>query len=79
MTRERQHQPDDIGRQGMTDRDQGRHGGMEYDEDEMEEYERPSCVCPKCGETMPTDNDTPCTQIACPKCGTILSEFTGAS
>ncbi|HUW61504.1 MAG TPA: hypothetical protein VMZ06_10895 [Candidatus Bathyarchaeia archaeon] len=75
MPRDSRHQPEDIGRQGITDRYQGRHGGVEYEEEEQEET-MPMCVCPKCGYKRPADEDTPCTQQSCPKCGSGLNELT---
>ena len=74
MPRDSQNQPDDNGRQGMTDRYQGRHGGVEYDEEE-EEDATPMCVCLKCGYKGPSDEDAPCPQQSCPKCGSGLNEL----
>ena len=76
MTSDSRKPPDDEGRQGMTDRHQGRHGGAEYDETVLEEEEEapPTCVCPKCGYVIPGDEETVCTHESCPKCGSILHE-----
>lgn len=78
MPRDSQSQPEDIGRQGMTDRYQGRHGGVDYEEEE-EEDDTLTCVCPKCGYKGPSDEDNPCTQQSCPKCGSGLTELTAES
>ena len=32
-----------------------------------------SCICPNCGYKMPHSQGTPCNQIKCPKCGTIMT------
>jgi hypothetical protein len=42
MSKDSQNQPEDIGRQGMSDRYQGRHGGLEYEEEEDATL---ACVC----------------------------------
>jgi len=31
------------------------------------------CVCPKCGRRVPHERGTPCTQTACPDCGTAMT------
>jgi DNA-directed RNA polymerase subunit RPC12/RpoP len=31
-----------------------------------------TCRCPNCGHTQPHRRGTPCTAIACPKCGTMM-------
>jgi len=30
------------------------------------------CVCPNCGHRVPHQAGTPCYQITCPKCGTMM-------
>lgn len=30
------------------------------------------CVCPKCGEQTSHTAGTPCSQVQCPKCGTLM-------
>lgn len=71
-------QSDDDGRQGMADRYQGRHGGVDYFEVEPDEEEqKPQCICPKCGYSGPYEDETPCVQQGCPQCGSALCEFTG--
>ncbi|MFA7172286.1 MAG: hypothetical protein WC340_02520 [Kiritimatiellia bacterium] len=32
-----------------------------------------SCVCPKCGKSVPHQTGMPCTQVACPACGTQMT------
>lgn len=32
-----------------------------------------TCVCPKCGETLPHTTGQQCKQVACPKCGTAMT------
>ena len=32
-----------------------------------------SCVCPKCGTTVPHQRGVPCNQIKCPNCGTFMT------
>ncbi|MCX5769010.1 MAG: hypothetical protein NTZ09_01865 [Candidatus Hydrogenedentes bacterium] len=74
MPGDSQSQSEDNGRQGMTDRYQGRHGGVEYEEEEIDDT-TPTCVCPKCGYKGPSDEDTPCSQQSCPKCGSAMNEL----
>ncbi len=31
------------------------------------------CLCPKCGATAPHTRGIPCTQVACPKCGELMT------
>lgn len=31
-----------------------------------------NCVCPKCNTKVPHQRGTPCTAMACPKCGSTL-------
>ncbi|MFO8010100.1 MAG: hypothetical protein R6U89_04715 [Dehalococcoidia bacterium] len=31
-----------------------------------------NCVCPSCGERVPHQPGTPCTEISCPKCSTAM-------
>lgn len=31
-----------------------------------------NCVCPSCGATAPHERGKPCSQVACPKCGTPM-------
>ena len=35
-----------------------------------------SCVCPKCGKTLPHQRGVPCLQITCPDCGTAMTRQT---
>ena len=37
-----------------------------------------NCVCPKCGKTVPHQTGVPCTQVACPACGTLMARAVGA-
>ena len=30
------------------------------------------CVCPSCGEIVPHQRGIPCSQVSCPKCGTLM-------
>ncbi|HOR42200.1 MAG TPA: hypothetical protein PK111_03425 [Atribacterota bacterium] len=30
------------------------------------------CICPSCGATVPHQVGTPCYNIKCPKCGTLM-------
>ncbi|MCE7740502.1 MAG: hypothetical protein KAU62_13530 [Candidatus Heimdallarchaeota archaeon] len=30
------------------------------------------CKCPKCGNEVPHQRSTPCTQMECPKCGSKM-------
>ncbi len=30
------------------------------------------CVCPKCGNKVPHQRGSPCTQVECPKCGSKM-------
>jgi hypothetical protein len=32
-----------------------------------------SCICPSCGHQVPHSQAQPCYEIACPKCGTIMT------
>jgi hypothetical protein len=32
-----------------------------------------NCICPSCGEKIPHQQGTPCTQVKCPKCGSIMT------
>ncbi|MBD3370210.1 hypothetical protein GF402_07605 [Candidatus Fermentibacteria bacterium] len=32
-----------------------------------------SCVCPKCGATVPHQRGVPCYQKTCPNCGTTMT------
>lgn len=32
-----------------------------------------SCVCPKCGTTLPHGRGKPCTQTPCPSCGAMMT------
>lgn len=34
---------------------------------------RGKCRCPRCGYETPHTRGTPCTQMKCPKCGTLLT------
>ena len=43
MSTDSENPPEEDGRQGMTDRYQGRHGGAEYEE-EQEEEDAPACA-----------------------------------
>ena len=31
------------------------------------------CVCPNCGKKLPHKRGTPCFEIKCPKCGTVMT------
>jgi uncharacterized protein len=31
------------------------------------------CVCPNCGEVIPHTPGTPCNQMKCPKCSTLMT------
>ena len=37
-----------------------------------------NCVCPKCGKTVPHQTGVPCTQVACPACGTLMARAVDA-
>jgi len=32
-----------------------------------------TCFCPKCGHTQAHARGTPCAQVACPKCGAMMT------
>ena len=32
-----------------------------------------TCVCPKCGATVPHTRGKPCMEIPCPECGTLMA------
>jgi hypothetical protein len=32
-----------------------------------------NCVCPECGTNVPHQVGTPCYEIKCPKCGSVLT------
>ncbi|MBU1627655.1 DUF5320 domain-containing protein [bacterium] len=32
-----------------------------------------NCVCSACGEKLPHQQGTPCTQLKCPKCGSLMT------
>ncbi len=35
-----------------------------------------NCVCPRCGKTVPHQRGSPCNQIKCPACDTVMTRQT---
>ncbi len=56
-----------------TGRGMGRGGGMGRMGGPAAAGPEGDCVCRKCGARAPHQRGVPCTQIACPKCGTKMA------